>query len=418
MHILPATLRGRFQPPPSKSHTLRALLFAALAEGKSRIRKPLLSPDTEAMVAAIEAMGASVDRRSREWVIEGGHLSAPRHPIDAGNSGQVLRFIGAIASLCEAPSQITGDESIRCRRPLLPLVEGIRQCGGRAWVTASGHAPLFVEGPRKGGDVIIEGEDSQPISALLIASALAEGVTHLYVGGAGEHPWVDLTLAWMTRLGLSFRREGYAHYVVPGGQRIAPFVYEVPADWSSASYPLAMALIGRTRVMAQGVDLTHEQGDAILIDAFQAMGGVCHDLGNKKIEVRGEGGYYGQVIDLNRCIDALPLLAVMGCFAQSPMRLFNGAIARRKESNRMEVIAKELRKMGAKIRLTHDTMEITPTPLKGAHLQSHEDHRIAMALTVAACGAETPSFLEGHEAVIKSYPHFFATMESLGARLT
>jgi 3-phosphoshikimate 1-carboxyvinyltransferase len=172
--IRKSSLAGRIMIPSSKSQTMRALVFSLLARGKSTIFNPLPSPDTEAMIHACKLLGAKVDCFSDRVEIKGG-LKAAEDVIDAGNSGQVLRFIGALSGLLPTYTVLTGDPSIRHRRPVQPLLEGLEQLG--AWAVSTrgdGHAPIVIRGPLKGGVAEISGEDSQPISGLLIAASFAQ----------------------------------------------------------------------------------------------------------------------------------------------------------------------------------------------------------------------------------------------------
>ena len=175
--------------PPSKSHTLRAILFSLMAKGKSVIRNYLVSGDTFAMIDAIEKFGARVHMRDQCIEVEGvlGKLQRPCDVIQAGNSGQVLRFIAGIAALVDSYVVITGDESIRIRRPVKPLLDVLTSQNVFAESAAlNGHAPIIIKGPMKPGVMAIDGSDSQPVSALLIATSFLQDVSEIYVMNPGE----------------------------------------------------------------------------------------------------------------------------------------------------------------------------------------------------------------------------------------
>ncbi|HEY5236200.1 MAG TPA: 3-phosphoshikimate 1-carboxyvinyltransferase, partial [Rhabdochlamydiaceae bacterium] len=267
--IQASKLRGVHKIPPSKSQTMRALIFASLAKGRTLIHNYLHSPDTDAMIHACRLMGTKIKVMDEILEIEG-NLNSAQDVIDAGNSGLVLRFIGAISALTSEYTIITGDDSIRSRRPVKPLLDGLTQLGAFA-VSSRGnnHAPIIIKGPLKGGMAVIDGEDSQPISGLLIASAFASNKTELFVTNSGEKPFVAMTLSWLDKLGIPYENDNYEKYVIQGGAEIEGFDYRVPADWSSASYPIAAALITNSELTIEGVDFSDSQGDKELIGLLQ-----------------------------------------------------------------------------------------------------------------------------------------------------
>ncbi len=230
-HIQPGKLAGEIMIPPSKSHTLRALVFALMAKGKSIIRHPLYSPDTQAMIEAISIFGAKVSVFPYHLEILGvaGKLPAAEDVIHAGNSGQVLRFIGALAALSPSYTVITGDPSIRHHRPVKPLLEALNQLGAVA-VSArgDGHAPIIIRGPLQGYHAALCGEDSQPVSALLIAASFLPHATTLTVTNPGEKPWIDMTLYWLKKFGLNIRHHQYEHYEIPGHLAYEGFDIAIP----------------------------------------------------------------------------------------------------------------------------------------------------------------------------------------------
>ena len=241
-----SNLKGEIIVPPSKSHTLRSILFGALGCGKSTVHNYLQSSDTQAMIEACRLLGAAIDVTPERIEIVGtkGKIDHAEDVINAGNSGIVLRFCAAIGALSSNPIVITGDHSIRHQRPMKPLLEGLAQLGvSVSSMRGDGFAPIILKGPLKSGKATIFGEDSQPVSALLIAAAFAEGPIELNVRNAGEKPWVALTLDWFDRLGISYENHAFESYRLPGNSRYDGFDYVVPGDFSSAAFPIAAALI-------------------------------------------------------------------------------------------------------------------------------------------------------------------------------
>jgi len=219
-NISPSQLSGTTRIPSSKSHTLRAILCGALANGTSRIEQYLHSPDTEAMIFATRQLGAEIKQNEKSLEISGvaGKVRAPEKPIECGNSGQVLRFIGAVSGLIQGTTILTGDASIRTLRPVTPLLEGLTHLGAKAFsLLGNGYAPITVQGPFTKDIAYLDGKDSQPVSGLLIASAFAPHPIQIHVTDPGEEGWIELTLDWLKRLDVVYERRGYTWYKVEGG---------------------------------------------------------------------------------------------------------------------------------------------------------------------------------------------------------
>lgn len=421
LQISPSCLSGEIAIPSSKSHTLRAILFASLAKGVSTIEKILPSPDTEAMIRAVELLGARVERKEDTLTIQGvaGAFRTAEDVIQCGNSGQVLRFIGAIAALNSTYTVLTGDFSIRHNRPVQPLLDGLSALGATALSSRNdGYAPILIKGPLTKNTATIDGQDSQPVSGLLIAAAFAPHPIDLNVVNPGEKPWVALTLDWFSRLGIPYKASHFTHYQMQGSSRIDAFRYTVPGDFSSAAFPIVAALITDSELVVRNVDMSDIQGDKIVISFLQQMGAKIDVVSEERMLIVRRGGELcGMRIDINDCIDALPILAVAGCFAKGRTEIFNGTIARKKESDRIALMARALKKMGAHIEEREDGLVIETSPLHGAHLETDRDHRLALSLSVAALGARSASVIQDIECMDKTYPDFYSDFLSLGAKI-
>ncbi len=368
------------------------------------------------MVHACRLMGARITQFPDRLVVQSEGLRSAEDVIDAGNSGQVLRFAGAVAGLLPTYTVITGDASIRGRRPVKPLLEGLTQLGALAVsMRGNDHAPIIVKGPIMGGTALIDGEDSQPVSGLLMAAAFAKGKTELFVTNPGEKPWVGLTLSWFDRLGIEYAQEDFEKYTLPGGSAIEGFEYTVPGDWSSAAYPIAAALATDTEATVTHIDFADAQGDKQLILELEKMGAKM-TRGESSLTIHAGSRLKGATIDVNNFIDGITILAVLGCFADGVTQIVGGKIARKKESDRISAIVSELRKMGARIEEREDGLVVEGSTLKGAHVKSFADHRMAMSLAVAALRAQGETMIEGSECVKKSYPAFFNVMNSFSHR--
>jgi 3-phosphoshikimate 1-carboxyvinyltransferase len=419
--ILPSQIQGVIAIPPSKSHTLRAILFAAMAKGDSEVHHFLHSPDSTAMIEAMRAFGSKIEIQADLLRIKGvaGKLQAADNVIDSGNSGQVLRFVGALSALCPAYTVITGDHSIRHNRPVKPLLDALSQLGALAVSSKlDGHAPIIVKGPMQCGRARLSGEDSQPVSGMLIACSFLQGQTVLEVDNPGEKPWIDLTLFWLKKLGVLVSHQDYTSYKIPGNAQIEGFKTVIPGDFSSAAFPIAAALVTGSELTLTGIDRSDCQGDKKIIEILQQMGArIVVDDTAKTLHVQKGGRLKGMRLDVNDVIDALPILSVIGCYAEGVTEICNAGIARKKESDRLHAMATELKKMGATIEERPEGLLISPSPLLGAELKSWRDHRIAMSLAVAALGAKGETVVDGAEAVAKTYPTFAHDFRGIGASI-
>jgi len=415
-------LSGEIEIPPSKSHTLRAILLASLAHGISSITTYLPSPDTFSMIEACRLLGAKIEVLPDHLRIEGtgGCVRQAEDVIHAGNSGIVLRFCSAIAALSSHPIVITGDFSIRHQRPMGPLIEGLQQLGVHAISTkGDGYAPLIIQGPLKPGPVHLMGEDSQYVSALLMAAAFAEGITELHVSNPGEKPWVALTLHWLQHLGIQCEHDNFKFYRILGPNQYPGFTYAVPGDFSSAAFPLVAALVTGSQLTLKNLSMQDSQGDKAVLSVLQGMGAnITVNEKTHSVTVQGGDPLKGCSLDVNDFIDAVPILATLACYAQGTTHLYHASMARHKECNRLKGMMTQLTKMGAKIEETEDGLKIEGGRcLHGATLESYHDHRLAMALTIAGLGAEGATIISPTECVAKTFPTFAKDFMTLGAAI-
>jgi 3-phosphoshikimate 1-carboxyvinyltransferase len=402
--------------PGSKSHTIRAVAIASLAAGESRIEAPLVSADALAAVDAYRALGAEIDTRGDAWVVHGvgGQPIVKQREVDVKNSGTTLRVaVGSAALIREGHITFTGDSQIQ-RRPIGPLLQSLGDLGASATsVRNNGCAPLKVGGRMRGGATSIEAVTSQYLSSLLMNCPLADGDTEIDVPLLHERPYVYITLDWLKRGGIRLEREELRRFWIPGGQRYPAMAVRVPADFSSATFFLAAGVLGDNDVVVRGLDMNDTQGDKAVIDYLRQMGANI-EISDEGIHVQ-PGTLAGCELDLNATPDALPMMAVVGCFAAGQTRLVNVPQARVKETDRIAVMTKELSMMGARITERPDGMVIEQSGLKGADVDGHHDHRVVMALAVAGTAVEGETRIATAEAVDVTFPTFLNCMTSLGA---
>jgi 3-phosphoshikimate 1-carboxyvinyltransferase len=408
-------IKGTVNAPPSKSYTHRAIAIAALSK-KATVNNPLISEDTRATIRASEAYGASFEHKKESLVIKGvvGKLKTPDNVLDVANSGTTLRIMTAIASLAEGATVLTGDASIRSR-PNTPLLNALNDLGAEAFSTRNnGMAPIVVRGKMRGGRVYIDGSiSSQFISALLIACPFARTETKVMIKGEMKsRPYVNITIDMLKDAGAKIIEDGTNAFTIPPEQEYDLRSYNVPGDFSSASYIMAAgALCGDVTIKNL---FPTEQGDSVLIDILGKMGTQIK-WDEKKGEVKvNRSELQGINVDVGKTPDLVPTLAVLGAASKGTMVIENAEHVRYKETDRLHAMTVELKKMGVDITEEKDRLIIRGGTLKGAQVHGWDDHRIVMALAVAGMVAGGTT-IDTVESVGISYPGFFEDLKKIGA---
>lgn len=408
--IQPSRLQGSVTVPPSKSMAHRALLCAGLAAGETRIQGILPSQDMEATCRALTALGASIARQGSLARVQGvaGRPKAPQGPVDCGESGSTLRFLIPAFALASAPARLTG----RGRLPQRPLGPYGAIFHGQGLPFAQDETGVSFQGPLAPGDYGLPGDvSSQFISGLLFALPLLPGDSHIRIQPPFEsRGYVNMTLQVMDAFGVQAAFLDGLTLHVPGNQLFtapaAPFLVE--GDDSQAAFFLTLdAILGDVSVA--GLSLRSIQGDRVMGEILARCGHVPGQPPRPLAPF---------VADLGDCPDLGPILMTLGLFCQGESRLLNAGRLRLKESDRGTAMAQELSKLGGQASLAGDEIRIRQSRLRpGPALSSHGDHRIAMALAVAALGARIPADIQGAEAVEKSYPDFWKDLAAIGARV-
>ena len=422
LKVTPSQVAGSVAVPGSKSHTIRAIAGALLADGKSIVRSPLLSFDTASTLAAAVELGAKAEKFADRWEITGcnGNLAIPGNVLDMGNSGTGLRMLTAAAALAGGKVAFCGDESL-CSRGMKPLLDALRKLGVQVEAAPGDHAPLSVQGPVQGGKTQVEALCSQYLSALLFAApCIKNGDLEIEVTKLSEEPYVEITLNWLRKLGAEFTAsDDLMHFTIPGNQQLKAFDSVIPADFSTAAFPLGAGIVAGKAdgVVIQNLDFTDAQGDKAVFAMLEKLGAKLQYNSDNSVTVY-PGRLTSGELDLGQTPDALPLLAAVAAVnIGSVITLGNAGQARNKETDRIACMTRELRKMGAIIEEKPDAMIITGTRLHGAVVDSCKDHRLAMALTVAALAAEGPTEILDAESCAVTYPDFVKDFKTLGADL-
>ena len=410
-------LSGRIAVPGSKSHTIRAVAAALLAEGTSEIYAPLYSADTQTALNAARALGAVVDETPSVWKITGcgKNFTPVSETVDLGNSGTTMRIITAVSALGKTRISFDGDASLRTRI-MAGLLTSLSELGA-VCSSSNGFAPLSVQGPLQGGCSKVDGTTSQYLTALLMSLVMAEKDSILTLDFLNEADYVRITLDWLKRCGIKVKySDDLLHFEIPGNQHYQAFSRVIPADFSTAAFPLGAGVIAGEEIRIANLDFDDLQGDKKVFEFVSQMNG---DVSIEKDEVVvRKSKLTGGVFDLNATPDALPVMAVLGCYAQGDTSLVNVPQARLKECDRIACMTRELRKMGAEIEELEDGMIIHGgKELHGAFTDSYGDHRISMALTVAALGASGKTFIKDGECCQVTYPAFADDFAKLGTSI-
>jgi 3-phosphoshikimate 1-carboxyvinyltransferase len=410
--IGPATV----QVPGSKSYTHRTLIAAALAAGRSKVVRPLLSEDCRLTMQALGQMGVEIGEPGEMVAVTGcgGTLRASVRPIELGNSGTSMRLLTAVTALGQGDYTLTGTTRMQ-ERPIRELGDALNELGVPVtYGNRPGCPPITVRGGciahRK---VHIDCRiSSQYLSGLLLtAPCTRKGMEIEVVGGPVSKPYIDMTVEILERFGIVVNREGYTRFEIPGGQQYRCGRYEVAPDASQAGYFWAAAAVSGTAVTVQGVYADAIQGDVRLAEVLARMG--CRaEATPTGIKVTG-GKLRAVEVDMGDMPDMVPTLAVVAAFARGTTVMTNVAHLRAKECDRLAAVETELAKMGIEAHSTADELHVTGGTPHGAEIETYDDHRIAMCFAVAGLRVAGMR-IRNPGCVVKSFPNFWEVFGGLG----
>ena len=435
-----------FIVPPSKSHSIRALILAALAEKPSLIKNLLISGDTESAVSVLKMLGVKINIFKhvngsssarvippaggiRRFLCERQSVSGGEpFTVNSGNSGSLFYFLGIILSAIPVHFILTGDASIS-KRPVLPLTEIYDALGIKyEFLTDKKSAPLKVFGrdiAAFAADTVLmlNGDFSQPITGLLISSVFHKRKLSIHLKTAGELPYLKMTVEWLRLCGITLKvSSNFKNFEIPCGQNITEFTKTIPSDWSSAAFPIAAALVSNSKMKLKNMDICDVQGDCGIIHILKKMNAeIYYNKSKKELRVlpslnKLQGGQF----DLSSMPDSLPALSAIACFARSKTMFTNIAICRFKECDRIAAICSELRKFGAEIEEGKDFLIINGSGGKNLHpskVFSYGDHRIAMMLIAVSAGIskhEDFCIIKDAECINITYPEFIENISKSG----
>ena len=407
--IVPSAVSGTLTAPASKSYAQRALAAALLAPGRTELLHMGLCDDTRAAMGVVRLLGAEISLEGTTCWITGG-LHPEGSTLNIGESGLSTRLFTPIASLVGRPMTITGEGSI-LNRPMEMMVAPLEALGVRITTTA-GRLPLTVEGPLCGGETEVDGSlSSQFITGLLMALPMAARDTTLHVDRLNSIPYIDMTLGVLDSFGIRVDHEGYHKFYIPGRQSYRPITYNIEGDWSGAS---CLLVAGATAggVTVTNLDPLSRQADRAILDALSAAGAeIVVESDRTTVRQKTLRAFR---FDATHCPDLFPALVALAAACEGETVLKGTTRLTHKESDRAQTLAEEFGRMGVCIDISEsDTMRVKGGPVHGAAVESHGDHRIAMALATAALRADGAVTIERAEAVSKSYDRFWEDLAHL-----
>jgi len=409
--VLRRPFRARLRVPASKSLAARAAVAAAVSEGESILRGDLAAEDIQVLLAALAQLGAGVRQDGEGARITGMPPAGPAGAVslDARESGTAGRFLVALGATCPGPVTVDGAPSLRAR-PMGPLLEALNALGSHAEAAGPpGRLPVRTGGGIPPGRCTLDGStSSQFLSALLLAGSRAAGPIEIALGSDPVSlPYAEMTLDVLRAFGLAGCRDANGVWsTAPGRGHAREFAVE--PDAASAGYPFVAAAITGGEATVMGLDPGSRQPEMRLTALLERMGCTVSSDGEGGTRVAGPPGgvLQGFEADLRDAPDSAPVLAVAALFAAGPSVLRGIPHLRHKESDRLETLAEELTRLGARVEAGADSLTIIPGPLRAAEVSSRGDHRLAMSLGVA--GLRIPGVrVSGPGCAAKSFPGFW-----------
>ena len=411
-------ISGNLVLPGSKSLSNRILLLSMLAEGKTEIQNLLDSDDVRRMVEALETLGIQLEENRAENLITvsgtSGIIPVKEATLMLGNAGTAIRPLTAAMTLGHGRFVLDGVQRMR-ERPIIDLVNGLSQLGANLRCINGTDCPpveVIADG-LPGGITRLSGAiSSQYLTAILLAAPYADKEVQIEITDKlVSVPYVEMTLRLMRSFGVSVNHETFRLFHIPRQTYRSPGNIFVEGDASSASYFLAGAAITKGTVTVKGCGTDSLQGDARFAEVLEKMGAKV-EWEAQQIKLTGNS-LNGIDVDMNQMPDAAMTLAVMALFASGPTAIRNIYNWRVKETERLQAVSTELRKLGAEVEEGYDYLVIQPPEqIRKAEIDTYDDHRMAMAFSLAACG-ESPMTINNPGCVSKTFPDYFEVLNGL-----
>ena len=404
--------------PGSKSYTNRALLIAALAEGRSRLTGALFSDDTHYMSEALRKLGVEIEADEAgctfEVVGNGGRIPVDHAELYIGNAGTAARPLVSYVALGNGEFIIDGDAPMRRSRPISDLLDALKQLDVDVRSKFNNNfLPLIVRANGlKGGKTRLDSsKSSQFLTSLMLVAPYAEKGITIEVVGEMKTPYIDITISVMNAFGVDVTHDRYQSFYIEGGQRYQPREYAVEPDASNASYFFAAAAVTGGYVRVTNLSPDSAQGDVQFVNVLEQMGCQVKRCGDA-IEIIGRDRLTGIDLDMKAISDTSLTLAAIAPFAEGPVTIRNIEHTRYQETDRIHAMVTELRKLGVSVIEHQDGVEISPAQIKPAEIETYEDHRVAMSFSLI--GLKAPGIrIKDPGCVSKTFPTFFDVLATL-----
>ena len=409
-YLEPSSIKGTIKAPASKSMTQRAIAAALLADGQSIIHNPSYCDDSLAAMSIAVGLGARVEPQVNQLKINGSAiLKEPK--LNCGESGLAIRMFSPIAALYPAEITMVGANSLK-RRPMFMIEDALNQLGVKC-TSSGGFLPLTIEGPIVGGNCEIDGSvSSQLLTGLLMALPLAAKNSEIKVNNLKSKPYIDMTIQILKSFGISVENQDYCLFNIQGNQKYTPHSYTVEGDWSGGAFLLVAGAING-QLCVKGLRRDSMQSDMAIINALENAGAHIK-VGEDQIEIT-KSELKAFEFNATESPDLFPPLVALASYCEGISTIKGVSRLIYKESDRAKALKEEFGKMNVKIEIKDDLMYVTGGRPQGARVESHDDHRIAMALAVASLGAAGRISIRDSQCVAKSYPCFFDDLRNLGA---
>ncbi len=426
-----SSLNGKIIAPGSKSYSHRAFIAASLAEGISIIKNPLTSGDITFTLKILNLLGVKILKRSDNTYIVKRNKDAYKpikKPFDCGNSGTTLRIFSALSLIIKGGLTLKGD-FLKLKRPIQPLLNSLQQLGADFILS---NKKLKIKRTSELCDKVqVQGDlSSQFLTALLVLCPLLKCKKEDYIeieltSPLVSKPFVEITLDVLEAFGINIQANfETGKFYVTNEQNYRSQSYEIPGDFSSAANIIVAAVLSKkpSSVIINNLNIKNKQGDKRIVEILERMGAnikINKDLNQVIINGDSTGNLLkGIELDCTDIPDLFPILSVVGAFAEGKTILYNISNLRLKETDRITTITRELKKMGVKVIEEDDKLTIFHCDkLNGITINHNNDHRIAMACTIAALYADSSSYMQRSDIVKDSYPSFFKDLKELGVQI-
>ena len=407
--LQPSAINGNIKAPASKSMTQRAIAAALLADGQSIIHNPSYCDDSLAAMSIAVGLGARVEPQVNQLKITGSAI-LKESKLNCGESGLAIRMFSPIVALYPSEITMVGANSLK-KRPMIMIEEALNQLGVKC-KSSDGFLPITIKGPIKGGHCEIDGSiSSQLLTGLLMALPLASKDSEIKVKNLKSKPYIDMTLQLLSSFGISLENIDYTTFRIPGNQKYTPQDYIVEGDWSGGAFLLVAGAING-QLTVKGLRSDSRQSDISVLKALK-MAGAQMIIGDDQVEI-SKSELKSFVFDATESPDLFPPLVALASYCSGISAIKGVSRLIFKESNRAKTLIQEFGKMNVKIEVADDIMSITGGRPDAARVESHDDHRIAMAIAVASLGATGRVSIRDSQCVAKSYPGFFDDLRQLG----